>query len=542
MAKARLWWAFAAAITLQLFILYYQINYGALVGLVPWDDCAILVRGLRNLAKLEQAHSLWHMLRAASHLYFHAPVADVQDMVGLLVTGGALWGPYVLNVIWLCIAIYAISTTAALKDSIAFGASVLFLLVQPITFIALSRLISDWQGSILLAAAMFVLFDSAETNNNHGRILGSVLLGLMAITKMTAFYVPVLALGVFLVFEFYGALKHTLALNDALDRSQAVWKAVLARFGGSLRLRAICIALILVPYLLFFYQARHSLLPYIYQALGPKWDDGLTMPERLLFYSPLGNGTFWGGLHFMFLIFFAAGLIAALLKRNWLHVLACVGILPIAGVYLAPLALAHINPSFGAPFYGTIVGGTLILMRIFVANTPRWGALISPIIVLALAFPTALPLSPQRDLTGALVSRADLQHYQSINDDIAENIARQSTRAQPKIVVMFDFFLMPVPNLTIRYFQRTGDFLWVDRIDDLANQNVTSLVANADFALTMTPTGQARTVPNLWSRMPISRDPASGDARVRESGRFELVSSYLVRGGKIWLYRAHVPH
>ena len=212
MEKARLWWAFAAAITLQLFILYYQINYGALVGLVPWDDCAILVRGLRNLDKLEQAHSLWHMLRAASHLYIHAPVADVQNMVGLLATGGAVWGPYVLNVIWLCIAIYAISTTTALKNSITFGASVLFLLVQPITFIALARLISDWQGAILLAAAMFVLFDAAETNNNHGRILGSVLLGLMAITKMTAFYLSVLALGVFLVFAFYGALKHTLAL------------------------------------------------------------------------------------------------------------------------------------------------------------------------------------------------------------------------------------------------------------------------------------------------------------------------------------------
>jgi hypothetical protein len=53
--KVRLWWAFVAAITLQLFILYYQINYGALVGLIPWDDCAVLWRGLYHLDKLEQA-------------------------------------------------------------------------------------------------------------------------------------------------------------------------------------------------------------------------------------------------------------------------------------------------------------------------------------------------------------------------------------------------------------------------------------------------------------------------------------------------------
>ena len=78
--KARLWWALAAAITLQSFILYYQLNYGALVGLIPWDDCAILLRNLENLDKLAQAHSLWHMLGAALHLDIHAPVSDIQGM------------------------------------------------------------------------------------------------------------------------------------------------------------------------------------------------------------------------------------------------------------------------------------------------------------------------------------------------------------------------------------------------------------------------------------------------------------------------------
>ena len=133
--KTRLWWALAAAITLQLFILYYQLNYGKLVGLIPWDDCAIVLRSLENLDKLAQAHSLWHMLGAALHLDIHAPVSDIQAIVGLLLAGGATWGPYALNVTCLCIAIYAISTTAASKDSIVFGTIVLFLLVQPTTFL-----------------------------------------------------------------------------------------------------------------------------------------------------------------------------------------------------------------------------------------------------------------------------------------------------------------------------------------------------------------------------------------------------------------------
>ena len=133
------------------------------------------------------------LLAAARRMDIHAPVSDIASIAGLLLAGGAVWGPYALNVIGLCVAIYALSTTAALKDPIVFVASVLFLLLQPMTFSALAELKSDWQGGILLAAAMFVLFDAAEENSDRGRILGAALLGLMLITKMTAFYLPVLA-------------------------------------------------------------------------------------------------------------------------------------------------------------------------------------------------------------------------------------------------------------------------------------------------------------------------------------------------------------
>jgi hypothetical protein len=60
---------------------------------------------------------------------------------------------------------------------------------------------------------MFVLFDAAEESNNYSRAVGSALLGLMSITKLTAFYLPVLALGVFLVFEFYGAPSRSFAIR-----------------------------------------------------------------------------------------------------------------------------------------------------------------------------------------------------------------------------------------------------------------------------------------------------------------------------------------
>ena len=545
--KTRLWWALAAAITLQLFILYYQLNYGKLVGLIPWDDCAIVLRSLENLDKLAQAHSLWHMLGAALHLDIHAPVSDIQTIVGLLLAGGATWGPYALNVTCLCIAIYAISTTVALKDFIVFGTIVLFLLVQPTTFLALSTLKSDWQGGILLATALFVLFDAAEENNDYGRTVGAALLGSMLITKMTAFYLPVLALGVFLVFEFYGALKRRPAAKDVRNFSGVTLKGTYAWFGGIIRQRTICVTLILAPYLLFFLYKYKTLSAYIREALGPLFGDRLTISERLFFYSPLHitrdvPGGPWGSLHFMFLTFLAASLIAALFKRAWLHVLACAAVLLIAAVFLAPLVLAHTSVvSFSAPFLGTIMGGTLIFLRIFLANTPTWGALVAPIVVLALTLPSTLPLSPPRDRSGMPVGRAEREQYQSINDDMVAAIARRETSTRPVVVFTFEHTLMPYPNISIRYFKRTGHFLSVYRIDDFADYDAAVLLADADFMVTITPTGEARTVPNLWATFPTSADPALGDAHVRETGRYGLLASYQVQGGEVRLYQARAP-
>ena len=80
----------------------------------------------------------------------------------------------------------------------------------------------------------------------------------------------------------------------------------------------------------------------------------------------------------------------------------------------------------------------------------------------------------------------------------------------------------------------------VYRIDDLADYHAAAWLADADFMVTITPTGEARTVPNLWF-FPTSADPALGDARVRETGRYGLIASYQVQGGEVRLYQAGAP-
>jgi hypothetical protein len=53
--------------------------------------------------------------------------------------------------------------------------------------------------------------------------------------------------------------------------------------------------------------------------------------------------------------------------------------------------------------------------------------------------------------------------------------------------------------------------------------------------------GGTRTVPNVAGNFPTSTDPALGDARVRESGRYALISGYQVQGADIRLYEAGAP-
>jgi hypothetical protein len=541
--------ALAAAFALQVYALYFQLNYGALVGLIPWDDCAVVLRALENIDKFAQAHTLWDILHSARRLDIHAPVSDLQSIVGLLLSGGATWGPYLLNVCGICFAIYAISTTFALRDPVLFAACALLLLLQPITFSALTELKSDWQGGIFAAAALFVLFDSAEANNEKGRMMGASLLSLMLLTKMTAFYMPLLALGVFAAFEFYGALKLKSAAKGMPHLTFEIENKLVWRWRDGVRARVGCVAVILVPYLFFFYYSHGALIAYIRNALGPLFTDGLTIPERLLYYvrgnpwydySPaMGTDAPWGGPIYTFVPFLAAALLVAFRRRAWLHILACGGVLAVSATFLVPLALARTsNISFGAPFFGTIIGGTLIAIRIFVANTYGWSPSAVLIATLALALPGHLPLSPPRDLMGSPLGRSEIHNYESIYNDITERIAQLRTSRRPAVVFTFELFVAPYPNLSIRYFRHTGDFLTLNRIDDLNAGDTPTLLAEADFAVTIAPTGGASTVPNVAGNFPTSSDPASGDSRVRGSGRYVLVTRYPMQGAEISLYQA----
>jgi hypothetical protein len=152
------------------------------------------------------------------------------------------------------------------------------------------------RNGIFLAAAMLVLFDAAESGSVKGKIVGSSLLALALLCKMTAFYQPAPVLATFIAFELYGAMKHRWT---PCPGSGFAFRALAGfRFSYSqAKLWALCSSIILAPYIFFFLYNRHHFMAYISWGLEPTWHDNLTMAQRLASYMPFEAPDAWGSLH-----------------------------------------------------------------------------------------------------------------------------------------------------------------------------------------------------------------------------------------------------
>ena len=66
------------------------------------------LRGFKNLDRLAHAQTVMGAVIAVRHFEIHAPLSDMQTAVGLLFSGGQIWGPYLLNAAWFALVLVAI--------------------------------------------------------------------------------------------------------------------------------------------------------------------------------------------------------------------------------------------------------------------------------------------------------------------------------------------------------------------------------------------------------------------------------------------------
>jgi len=531
-----------ALILIHGFVLYYIFNYGPLRGVIPYDDCGIILRGLQNLELLARAQTIGEFLTNARHLTIHSPITDFQVLVGLILSDGANWGPYALNIIWPAIALYGLYIATGTKDTWLLAISSIFLLLSPLTMTGMWWLKSDWYGGVLLMTAMYVLFVAAETDRTNLKFVGSVFLALVLLSKMTAFYQPGPVLAVFASFELYSFLKQRES-EGAGHKADSVFGAFVHFARTRLWLWIACALIIVGPYCLFFYQSRGHFLYYIDWALSPIWKDHLSVAGRIAHYMPTSTDMryAWGVLHLQFPILLAIAIAASVLagRRAHLYLVALLGIVIV--IFFAPIIIAQTSdPSYSAVALGAFSGATLVLMGILGKNLPRYGLAIASAVVIILAPFTQLTFTSRNVINGELVRRDEVMTLYRVQKGIASDIAALRPTSLRRIMYTFDDMLAPITNLAIHYFWLTGQFVEIWRIDDLSQDSKAQL-KKVNFVISYVPASPDTKLYRLYFRWANSSQPVAADAVVREDGGFRLVKSYPINDGEIRLYEAVTP-
>jgi hypothetical protein len=535
MTVSRWWIAIGLSVSLQALLLYYELHYGTLSGLLQWDDCAIVLRGLENLDRLVHAASAWGLVHAVYGLDVHAPLTDMQTMVGLLISGGQTWGPYLFSAIWLTLTLAALLYTLESRHWLLATVLMVVVVGQPLTLNALVNLKSDWSGGLLMSGALFVLARGAVTGRQDQKIQGAVLFGLATLSKLTAFYLPIVTAAALVLFEWHSAMFRN---PDRAGATNRVGFAIQSIDRRALALRLLVGVGLFV--LFFVYKLKPTLL-YIKWAMSSVWTDGLTVFGRAHFYGPYGPNSWreWGNLHIFFLLSVLAALLVSWRRRERTYPSTLLVLAVIAAMLLIPVLVAPASDhSFASTFLGAILGATLVsidyLMRTL-GGIRRW---VIAIVVLLISLPVAWPLSNSNYYSRYSITATELRQLSSTYGRIVETMVASSHQEHPGVVVFFDNDFAPHPNLAIGYYRMTGRFPKVARVDDVADKSALGELSDAEFALTFVPdsTQKSGVASWLYPAYPISEDPARAEAVVHASGRFNSIDVFTVPGGAIHLY------
>jgi hypothetical protein len=528
---------FGASVTVLILltvVLFREFSTGVLVGPLPWDDCAIVAQALDRLAIISGGKSLLGITLQARSLAPHSPVADIQTMLGLLISGGATWGPYALNGVSVLGAALTVGLVANARRGLLAAASLLtILLIQPLTIFSLMALKADWKSGLFFAAATYLLFEATASRSRSLWTLGSAFLGLAILCKLTAFYLPVLALGILVLFWLCELRAKRADITSAPAFVSTAAAEGWAQRKELLRLAAIC----LLPFLLFFLWGSvsyYNIISYIRGALSPTWNDGLNYAQRVAFYGPFSNAA-WG-----LAAIEAPLLVLAAVVRSWrraplvVHVLGATSLVTLA--FFALLIIARNGDiEFSGSFLGLVLGMAMISAAAL--SERAWPA--------ALVLATALGFAVFTPLAGFDVVLVQKEPPVSAEDRRAagrslsmavDDIIRLQGEAPVLAEFMFEDSVAGFPNVGIEYARRTGRRIAVDRIDDLpAKPAQLASRDQAIFLLVLKPRN-AHAGFRPEPRMAATADLVGTEQYVRSLAGFRQVAQYPWKNADLELF------
>lgn len=535
--KSRTFWIFsiALAFAMQLALFFHARLYGILRGLPTHDDGYTLARADVQLTTLQAATTPFQFVRKFIGLWIHSPIADLQTMLGLTISDGDPYAPFLLN-FWALALVLVVIGRALKKTPWLLAAAVVAVVVQPLTMFSMLYLKADFKAGLFLAAGALVLKLAIDRKDNVLKYTGAGLLSLAAIAKMTAFYVPVLGVGLVVMFELYGAAVRVFDRERTAKLSiagLADWPALL-----------LSAVIVVVPYLLFFAINAKGYVDYIHSAMSVIWSDGFTVAQRAAYYSPFSRdgAAFWGQLHLLFAACFLAAAGTAIWKRDFAGLALLVMCLFAIAVFYAPLALApSSNIEFAGSTVGVVLGVSLIALHIFVTQAKGVGAVGGLAVAAVLAGLTPLGLDFNAPTWGGLppvdnMSTLEVRQLDRALTDIAGTIARDAKVDDPKAVFFFDDLAANEPNLSVKYFQQTGRLLGTMPVRDFLPDEVTQAFTTSDYAVTVLPANgkSMRSINPAWK---TGQEILRGDTCVTHQLGVVHLRDFAVPEGVMRLYR-----
>jgi hypothetical protein len=252
---------------------------GGRLSIVPiYDDVVYLIDGLRRLAVLDRAGIGGFLLDFYSHPA-HAPFTAMAGAFGFLMSGGAVWGPYLLNAAWVFIvAGLALSALRHLNPWSRAGI-VIAILAAPMFGSVLAEFRPDpvWGLLIGFSLALMASINLAHAPPYRLFMLG-LLLGAAVLAKPTGSPASAVVLGIGLMVQ---------AGLTRVALSNCSWR-VLARGVGTVILGA---SLLVIPYILTNGRGILTYILEVTRADNSVWKTNAPMLGHLTYYLNRGAGT-----------------------------------------------------------------------------------------------------------------------------------------------------------------------------------------------------------------------------------------------------------
>jgi hypothetical protein len=315
------------------------------LSIVPiYDDVVYLVDGLKRLEVLDRS-GFAGFLSSFFALPAHSPFNAVSATFGLLLSGGAVWGAYLLNACWVFV-IAALAFVALRKSG---GAAqigiVLAILAAPMFGSVVAEFRPDpvWGLLIGFSLAVMASFDVVRLRASRLFALG-LLFGAAVLAKPSAAPATVVVLGVGLIVQ----AGLTMITGRAWSPRLLVRILVIIAFGA---------VIFIGPYLV---TNGLGILEYIRTVMSADisvWGTQMSLMEQITFYLNKGAGTVMLGWIWYWMVPVIALCIVVLVRaREKLALCGLAGMIAaIAAAYVIVTVSQMKTLMIGSILYGSII-------------------------------------------------------------------------------------------------------------------------------------------------------------------------------------------